>query len=119
MGFEQYGGYVKMGYDFSDNWNLWADVNLTRFNAANPGAVDELYIDNDQRITRGMASVALENDYEKTSGTLRASFIIGETTGLTTGTGPGNSRWTTGSTPMTGCTEFRFTRVWSFSKGTA
>ena len=78
MGFEQYGGYVKMGYDFSDNWSLWADVNLTRFNATNPGAVDELYIDNDQRVTRGMTSVALENDYEKTSGTLSLFYNWGD-----------------------------------------
>ena len=78
MGFEQYGGYLKLGYDFSDNWKLWSDVNITHFNATNPGAVDDPYIDNDQRITRGMASVALENDYERTSGTVSLFYNWGD-----------------------------------------
>ena len=70
MAFEQYGGYAKLGYDFADNWKVWGDVNVTRFNATNPGSVMKPYIDNDQRITRGMTSFALENHYEKTSGAL-------------------------------------------------
>ena len=68
MEFEQYGGYAKLGYDFSDTWKLWGDVNITRFNASNPGEADNPYIDNDSRITRGMTSFALENRYDRTSG---------------------------------------------------
>ncbi len=70
MGFEQYGGYLKLGYDFLRRWKLWGDVNITHFNASNPGATYQPYIDNDQRITRGMASLALENHYDRTSGAL-------------------------------------------------
>lgn len=70
MGFEQYSGYAKLGYEISQAWNVWADVNLTHFNASNPGETFDPLIDNDQRITRGMASLALENDYEHTSGSL-------------------------------------------------
>lgn len=70
MEFEQYGGYAKLGYDFTTTWRIWGDVNVTHFNASNPGMVSDPYIDNDSRVTRGMASVALENRYEKTSGTL-------------------------------------------------
>ena len=70
MGFEQYGGYAKLGYELSDHWNLWGDVSVTHFNASNPGETFDPLIDNDQRITRGMASLALENDYERTSGSL-------------------------------------------------
>lgn len=70
MGFEQYGGYAKLGYEISDAWNIWADVSLTHFNASNPGQTFDPLIDNDQRITRGMASLAVENDYGKTSGSL-------------------------------------------------
>ena len=70
MGFEQFSGYVKVGYDFSQRWKLWGDVNITHFNASNPGAINEPYIDNDQRITRGMASMALENNYDRSSGAL-------------------------------------------------
>lgn len=70
MDFEQYGGYVKLGYDLSERWKIWGDLNVTHFNASNPGTITAPYIDNDSRITRGMASAALENHYEHTSGAL-------------------------------------------------
>lgn len=78
MAFEQYGGYAKLSYDFTDNWRLWGDVNITRFNATNPGTVGRPYIDNDQRITRGMTSFALENYYGKTSGALSFFYNWGD-----------------------------------------
>lgn len=70
MGFEQYGGYAKLGYQITKEWDVYADVNLTHFNASNPGTVTEPILDNDQHITRGMTSFALRNDYGKTSGAL-------------------------------------------------
>lgn len=70
MEFEQYGGYAKLGYDLSNYWKVWGDVNVTHFNASNPGTIQTPLIDNDSRITRGMTSFALENRYEKTSGAL-------------------------------------------------
>ena len=70
MEFEQYGGYAKFGYEISDAWNVWADVNLTHFDASNPGEISNPLLDNDQRITRGMTSFALANHYAKTSGAL-------------------------------------------------
>lgn len=70
MEFEQYGGYAKLGYDLSNYWKVWGDVNVTHFNASNPGTIQTPLIDNDSRITRGMSSFALENRYEKTSGAL-------------------------------------------------
>ena len=70
MGFEQYGGYAKVGYRIAKEWDVYADVNLTHFNASNPGSVTSPLIDNDSRITRGMTSFALRNDYGRTSGAL-------------------------------------------------
>ncbi len=70
MGFEQYGGYLKVGYDFSQHWNAYVDVNLTHFNASYPGAISIPLYDADQWITRGVVSAALENHYGKTSGAL-------------------------------------------------
>ena len=70
MDFEQYGGYAKFGYDISDTWNIYGDVNVTHFNAANPGTVAVPLTDAFQRITRGMASFAVENHYGRTSGAL-------------------------------------------------
>ncbi len=78
MGFEQYGGYVKLGYDFTDNWKVWADANLTHFNASNPGPVYAPLTDCDQKITRGMATIAVENDYDRTSGSLSFFYNWGD-----------------------------------------
>ncbi|MFR6414638.1 MAG: hypothetical protein ACLUNS_02215 [Alistipes shahii] len=68
MGFEQYGGYAKLGYEISQAWNVRADVNVTHFNASQPGTVTNPMADADQRITRGMTSLSVENSYGRTSG---------------------------------------------------
>lgn len=70
MDFEQYGGYVKLGYDFTSHWNAYVDANITHFNASNPGTENAPLYGADQWITRGVTSIALENHYEKTSGAL-------------------------------------------------
>lgn len=70
MGFEQYGGYGKFGYEMGRHWNAAIDLNVTHFNASNPGTVSSPIIDNDSHITRGMASFALHNEYAKTSGSI-------------------------------------------------
>lgn len=78
MEFEQYSGYLKLGYEISNSWSVVADVNVTRFNASNPGTVSNPLLDNDQRITRGMTSFALTNEYEKTSGSLSFFYNWGK-----------------------------------------
>lgn len=78
MGFEQYGGYAKVGYDLTDNWNVYADVNVTHFNASYPGPVSAPLVDGDQRITRGVTSFALGNDYGNTSGALSFFYNWGD-----------------------------------------
>lgn len=70
MGFEQYGGYVKLGYNISDHWNAAVDLDLTHWNASNPGTMTQPKLENDQWITRGAASLTIENHYNKTSGAL-------------------------------------------------
>ena len=78
MGFEQYGGYAKLGYEFSPYWNIRGDVNVTHFNASQPGEVTDPMIDADQSITRGMTSVAVENRYERTSGVVSFFYNWGD-----------------------------------------
>ena len=78
MQFEQYGGYAKLGYDLTANWNTYADVNVTHFNASYPGPVSAPLLEGDQRITRGVASFALENKYERTSGGLSFFYNWGK-----------------------------------------
>lgn len=70
MGFEQYGGYLKLGYDFNDHWNAYVDANITHFNASQPGSTASPLYDADQWITRGMVSAAVENHYGRSNGAL-------------------------------------------------
>ena len=70
MGFEQYGGYVRLGYDLNPHWNVYADVDVTHFNASYPGSTSAPLLEADQWITRGVISAAVENHYDRTSGAL-------------------------------------------------
>ena len=70
MGFEQYGGYAKLNYDFTPHWNAYVDADLTHFNSSYPGPVTSPLYDADQWITRGVVSAALENHFDRTSGAL-------------------------------------------------
>ena len=70
MGFEQYGGYLKLGYDITEHWNAYADADITHFNSSYPGAVSSPMYGADQWITRGVVSAAVENHYNRTSGAL-------------------------------------------------
>ena len=70
MGFEQYGGYLKLNYDINDNWNVFADGDITHFNASQPGVVSSPMLEADQWITRAIATLGVENHYERTSGRL-------------------------------------------------
>lgn len=68
MGFEQYGGYVKLGYDINNHWNVFADANITHFNAGNPGTESSPLEGARQWITRGAVALGVENHFDKTSG---------------------------------------------------
>ena len=70
MGFEQYGGYLKLGYDFNDHWNAYVDANITPFTASHPGTESSPLYYSNQSITRGVVSAALENHYGNTSGAI-------------------------------------------------
>lgn len=78
MKFEQYSGYAKLGYELTHNWNTYADVNVTHFNATYPGPVSAPLLEGDQRITRGVTSFALENHYKHTSGALSFFYNWGD-----------------------------------------
>lgn len=70
MGFDQFSGYLKLGYEINNRWNVFTDANVTHFNASNPGTVSQPITDNDSHVTRGMTSVSIENHYDNTSGAL-------------------------------------------------
>ena len=77
MGFEQYGGYLKLGYDVNEHWNTYIDADITHFNASHPGTTARPLYDADQWITRGVVSAALENHYGWTSGAVSAYCNFG------------------------------------------
>lgn len=75
--FEQYTAFAKLQYALSEYWSVSGDLNVTHFNASNPGEVHDPYIDNDQRITRGTATAGVANRYEHLSGALRVYYNWG------------------------------------------
>lgn len=77
MGFEQYGGYLKLGYDFSPHWTAYADVDVTHFNSSYPGSTHEPLQGARQWITRGVASAVVENHYGRTSGAVSVYHNFG------------------------------------------
>ena len=74
MDFDEYNAFVRLGYDFTDQWKIGAMGDLAYFNASNPGLVSAPLEDNDMHILRGTASLSVENQYEKTSGAIRAYY---------------------------------------------
>ena len=78
MNFEQFGGYAKLSYDISDNWNASANVDVTRFKASQPGPESAPLIDADQDITRGTTALFIENNYRKTSGAVSVFYNWGD-----------------------------------------
>ena len=68
MGFEQYGGYVNLGYDINENWNVRMSADVTHFNASNPGAVGSELLEADQYITRGVVNASVNNHFNGLDG---------------------------------------------------
>ncbi|MBO7048983.1 MAG: TonB-dependent receptor [Bacteroidaceae bacterium] len=78
MNFEQFGGFAKLGYDISDNWNASANVDVTRFKASQPGSESAPLIDADQDITRGTTALFIENNYARTQGAVSLFYSWGD-----------------------------------------
>ena len=78
MDFEQWNGYAKAGYHFTRNWTSFVDLNLSNSLSSNPGTVNGPVYDNDADITRGVASLVLENEYEKSSGAVKFYVNFGQ-----------------------------------------
>lgn len=68
MGFQQYGGQAKIGLDLGSHWTIAAQLNLTHFGADNPGSLSSPLKEAHQEITRGAASLMVENRYDRSSG---------------------------------------------------
>ncbi|MBR1627103.1 MAG: TonB-dependent receptor [Bacteroidales bacterium] len=77
MDFNQMSGFLKLGYDFSNNWALNGDLNVSHFNSANPGEENNPIFDNRMHVTRGMAALNLTNEYERMSGAVHVFYNWG------------------------------------------
>lgn len=79
--FKQGSGYVKLGYDFSEHWDMYADYSLMKFKGndpiyaklQNPESTDIYH----QDVLRGEASAVLNDRYSKTNGAMRVYFSHG------------------------------------------
>ena len=78
LDFEQYGGYARLAYDISKNWNASANVDITRFIASQPGPESAPLTDADQKITRGTTALFVENNYARTSGAVSLFYSWGD-----------------------------------------
>ena len=78
LNFEQFGGYAKLGYDISRNWDASANVDITRFKASYPGPENAPLTDADQDITRGTTALFIENNYDRTSGAVSVFYSWGD-----------------------------------------
>lgn len=77
MEFDEFGGYLKAGYEFDRNWKMNVDLNINKSKSSNPGPENNLVTDNDADISRGMTSFSLENKYDRTSGALKFFYNFG------------------------------------------
>jgi len=78
-GFHLFNAYAKAGYTLSPHFSTTADFSLAKYLSTDPGSItkpatsDSLTAD----VTRGMASLSLDNRYEKTSGEVRLYYDFG------------------------------------------
>lgn len=79
--FKQSNLYAKIGYEFSNNWNIRADYSLMQFigndpiypTLSNPESTDLYH----QNIIRGESSLMAVNHYENTNGAIRLYYSYG------------------------------------------
>lgn len=122
MGFEQYGGFAKLQYDIDSHWNIFADADVTHFNASYPGTITQPMLEADQWITRGAVAVGIENHYGKTSGRLSLYDNFGRhkiNDGYNALTGCPQSRLFRSNDALMGVSWYQSMALWKGSRLTA
>lgn len=119
MGFEEYGGFVKLQYDLSTHWQAFADVDLTHFNASYPGTITAPMLEADQWITRGAVAVGVENHYGRTNGRLSLYDNFGRhkiNDGYNAASGSPQSRLFRSKDALAGVSWYQSTGLWEGSR---
>ena len=70
-------GYLRVGYEINNNFKINGDFSLANFDGTDPGQEDKK-AGYTYDITRGMGAVALDNKFDKTSGSVRFFYNFGE-----------------------------------------
>jgi Outer membrane cobalamin receptor protein len=71
-------GFAKLGYELNDQFKATGDISLAKYKNQNPGAVTAPLLDNDMDILRGTTSLAVENNFGRISGAIRAFYNWGD-----------------------------------------
>lgn len=77
MGFVQYGGSAKVGIDIGRGWDIASNINITHFDASNPGTISAPIINNNSHITRLAATASLSHNKEWGSGAINIIYNYG------------------------------------------
>ncbi len=70
-------GYLKLGYDLSENWMASANVILADFSSTNPGSVTQPMYDNWAEASRGTYSFSMNNHYNNRDGAIQGFYNFG------------------------------------------
>jgi iron complex outermembrane receptor protein len=76
--FDSWTGFVKLGYDLSENWKTTGNVNIAKAKAQVPGQESNPLLDGTTDVLRGMAGLSLENNYGKTRGAVNFYYNWGD-----------------------------------------
>lgn len=76
--FESFSGFGKVGYEFSEQWKITGNVNVTKFYSENPGTTERPMLDGTADVLRGMSGLSIENNYGKTSGAVNLYYNWGK-----------------------------------------
>ncbi|MDR0541600.1 MAG: TonB-dependent receptor [Dysgonamonadaceae bacterium] len=71
-------GYIKLGYEFSERWNVSGNAIIADFRVENPGTVNVPAIENWAEALRTTYSIALNNKYETMNGAIQAFYNTGQ-----------------------------------------
>lgn len=71
-------GYLKVGYDINHNWKVMSDVSIAHFNANDNGSVYDAPAPFNADITRGKASISIENNYSQLDGAIKLYHNFGK-----------------------------------------
>ena len=76
--FGSWTGFVKAGYELSDEWKITGNLNIAKSKAQVPGQESRPLLDATTDALRGMSGLSLENRYGKTRGAVNFYYNWGE-----------------------------------------